>query len=28
MTVKLATTAMALLLTAGAASAEKISFEY
>ncbi|MCA3445911.1 MAG: extracellular solute-binding protein [Rhodobacter sp.] len=28
MTVKLATTAMALLLTVGAASAEKISFEY
>lgn len=28
MTVKLATSAMALLLTAGAASAEKISFEY
>jgi sn-glycerol 3-phosphate transport system substrate-binding protein len=28
MTAKLATTAMALLLTAGAASAEKISFEY
>ena len=28
MTVKLATTAMALLLAAGAASAEKISFEY
>ncbi|MCA3442603.1 MAG: extracellular solute-binding protein [Rhodobacter sp.] len=28
MTVKLATTAMAFLLTAGAASAEKISFEY